>query len=62
MQVTCEIKSSLVAAKASFNKKAVCTKKIRLKFQEESCECYIWSVAYYGAENWTLRKVYRKDL
>jgi hypothetical protein len=23
-------------------------------------KCYIWSVAFYGAENWTLRKVEQK--
>ena len=25
-------------------------------------KCYIWSTAFYGAETWTLRKVYQKYL
>jgi len=24
--------------------------------------CYIWSIAFYGAETWTLRVVGQKDL
>ena len=28
-----------------------------LKFKEETVNLYIWSIALYGAETWTLRKV-----
>jgi hypothetical protein len=29
--------------------------QIELKFQEETVECYVWSIALYGAETWTLK-------
>jgi hypothetical protein len=36
--------------------------QIGLKFKEETRKCYVWSIALYGAENWTFRKVDQKDL
>jgi hypothetical protein len=29
---------------------------------EKLCKCYIWSIALYGAETWTVRKVDQKYL
>ena len=45
-------------AKAEFNKKkAVFKNKLALNFWKKLVQCYIWSIALYGAENWALRKV-----
>ena len=44
-------------AKTAFNKKkAFFTGKLDLNLRNELAECYIWSIAVYGAETWTLRK------
>jgi len=53
---TCEIKSRIVMAKAAFNKKKThFTSKLDLKLRKKLVKCYIWSMAFYGAETWTLR-------
>jgi hypothetical protein len=31
-----------------------------LNEREKLVKCYIWSIAFYGAESWTLVKVYQK--
>jgi len=36
--------------------------QIGLKFKEETMKCYIWSIALYGTESWTLQKVDQKYL
>jgi len=33
-----------------------------LKLREKLAKCYIWSIALYGAETWTLRTVDQKHL
>jgi hypothetical protein len=33
------------------------TSNIDLELRKKLVQCYIWSVALYGAENWTLRAV-----
>jgi len=49
--------------KAAFNKKrALFTSTLDLELRKKLVKCYIWSIALYGAETWTLRKVYRKHL
>jgi hypothetical protein len=56
---TCEIESRVAMARAAFNKKKIVfTSKLDLK----KINCYIWSVALYGAEIWTLWKVGHKYL
>jgi len=30
--------------------------------RKEAVKCYIWSIIFYGAENWTFRKVHQKYL
>jgi len=40
--------------------KAALTSKLDLNLRNELVKCYIWNVASYGAENWTLRKVDQK--
>jgi hypothetical protein len=60
---TCEIKSRISMAKAAFNKKkTIFTSKLDLILRKKLVKCYIWSIALYGAETWTLRKVDQKCL
>jgi len=49
-------------AKAAFNKKrAHFTSTLDLELKK-LVKCYIWSIAIYGAETWTLRAVDQKHL
>jgi hypothetical protein len=59
---TREIKSRIAMAKAAFNKKTLFTSKLDLYLRKKLVKCYIWSIALYGAEIWTLRKVDQKYL
>jgi hypothetical protein len=55
---TCEIKCTIAMAKAAFNeKRAHFTSTLDLELRKKLVKCYIWSVALYGAETWTLRAV-----
>jgi hypothetical protein len=48
-------------AKASFNEeKILITSKSDLYLGKKSVKCYIWSIAFLGAETWTFRKVDQK--
>ena len=48
-------------AKAAFNKKkALFTSTLDLELRKKVAKCYIWSIALYGAETWTLRAVDQK--
>jgi hypothetical protein len=38
------------------------TRKMNLNFRNKLVKSYVWSRAMYGAETWTLRKVYQKYL
>ena len=54
----CDIKYRIVMAKTAFNrKKTFCTSKLDLNLRKKLVKCYIWSIALYGAETWTLWKV-----
>ncbi|PNF40453.1 hypothetical protein B7P43_G15551, partial [Cryptotermes secundus] len=60
---TCEIKSRIAMAKAAFTKKKnLFTSKLDLNLRKKLVKCYIWSIALYGAETWTLRAVDQKHL
>jgi hypothetical protein len=60
---THEIKSRLARAKAALNKKkTLFTSKLDLNLRQKLVKCYIWSIALYGAEMWTLRKADQKYL
>jgi len=60
---TCKIKSRIAMAKAAFNKKrAVFTSMLDLKLRKKLVKCYIWSVALYYAETWTIHAVDQKHL
>jgi hypothetical protein len=44
--------------KTTFSKKkTLFTTKLDLNLRQKLEMCYIWSIAFYGPENWTLRKV-----
>jgi hypothetical protein len=50
-------------AKAAFNKKrALFTDTLDLELRKKLVKCYIWSIALYGAETWTLRAANQKYL
>jgi hypothetical protein len=50
-------------AKTAFNKKKnLFTSKLELNLRNKLVKGYIWSIALYGAETWTLRKVDQKYL
>jgi hypothetical protein len=52
------IKARIVMGKAAFNrKKTLFTSKLDLELGKKLVKCYIWSIALYGAETWTLRKL-----
>jgi hypothetical protein len=54
---TCEIKSRIAIAKAAFNKKkTLFTSTLDLNLRKKLVKCYIWTIALYGAETWTLRQ------
>jgi hypothetical protein len=60
---TCEIKSRVPMANAAFNKKrSLFASKMDLELRKKLVKCYIWSIALYGAETWTLRPVGQKHL
>jgi len=50
-------------AKAAFSKKkTLFTRKLDLNLRKKLIKCYIWSMALYGAETWTLRAADQKYL
>ena len=58
---TRKIKSTIVMANAAFNmKNTLFTRKLDLNLRKKLVKCFIWSIALYGAETWTLRKVDQK--
>jgi len=60
---TCEIKHRIAMSKAAFNKKrALFTSTLDLELRKKLVKCYVWSIALYGAETWTLRAVDQKHL
>jgi len=60
---TGEIKCRIAMAIAAFNKKrALFTSTLDLKLRKKLAKCYIWSIALYGVETWTIRAVDQKHL
>jgi hypothetical protein len=60
---TCEIKCRIAMAKTAFNnKRALFTSTLDLELRKKLVKCYVWSIALYGAETWTLRAVDQKHL
>jgi len=62
-RITCEIKCTIAVAKAAFNKKRVLfTSTLDLKSSKKLVKHYMWSIALYCAETWTLRAVDQRHL
>ena len=59
---TCEIESRIAMAKAAFNEKNLFTSKLDLNLRKKLVKCYVWSMALYVAETWTLRATDQKRL
>jgi hypothetical protein len=58
-----DIKARIALAKAAFNrKKTLFTSKLDLELTKKLVKCYMLSIALYGAETWTLGKLYQKYL
>jgi hypothetical protein len=50
-------------AKAAFKKKRnLFTSTLALELRRKLVKCYVWSIALYGAETWTLRAMDQKHL
>ena len=59
----CAIKPRIAITKAAFNKKMdLFTSTLGLKLRNKIVKCYIWSIAFYGAETGTIRAVDEKQL
>jgi len=60
---TCEVKCRIAMVKAAFNmKRTLFTSTLGLELRKKLVKCYIWSIALYGAETWTLRAMDQKHL
>jgi hypothetical protein len=60
---TREFTYRIAVTKAAVNsKKNVFTGNLDLNLRKKLEKCYIWSIALYGAETWTLRNVDQKYL
>jgi hypothetical protein len=60
---TCKIKCRIAMAKAAFNeKRALFTSTLDLELTKKLVKCYIWSIALYGVETWTLWALDQKHL
>ena len=50
----------IAIAKEAFNRKiSLLTSKLNIELRKELVRCYVWSIALYGSEIWTLRKLER---
>ena len=53
----------IVIAKEAFNRKmSLLTSKLNIELKKKLVMCCVWSIALYGSETWTLRKLERKYL
>jgi len=60
---TCENRCRIAMAKAAFNKKrTLFTSTLDLELRKKLVKCYVWCIALYGAETWTLRAVDQEQL
>ena len=60
---TREIEMRIVIAKESFNRKmSLLTSKLNIELKKKLVRCYVCSIALYGSETWTLKKLERKYL
>jgi hypothetical protein len=53
----------IAIAKEAFNRKiSLSTSKLNIEIKKKLVRCYVWSIALYGSEIWTLRKLEQKYL
>jgi hypothetical protein len=53
-----ENKFRIPMAAAAFNKKKVSfPSKLDLNLRKKLVNCYIWNIAFYGADTWTVQKL-----
>jgi hypothetical protein len=58
-----KIKMRIAVAKGTFNRKiSLLTSKLSIQLRKNLVRCYIWSIALYGSETWTARKLEQKYL
>jgi hypothetical protein len=48
--------------KSSIQQDDLSARRLDLSFKKKLMKCYIWNIAFYGAETWTLGKTYQKYL
>ena len=52
-----EVKVKIVFAKEAFNRRmSLLTSKLKVELGIKLVRCYVWSIALYGSESWTVRK------
>ena len=48
----------IAIAKEAFNRKmSLLTSKLNIEPRKKLIRCYVWSIALYGSETWTLNKI-----
>ena len=48
----------IAIAKEAFKRKmSLLTSKLNIELKKKLVRCYVWSIALYGSETWTLRKL-----
>jgi hypothetical protein len=53
----------IAMAKAAFNMtRTLFTSTLDMELRKKLVKCYIWSIALYSAETWTLRAVHQRHL
>jgi hypothetical protein len=57
-----KLKAGIPWQKQHLTRRRLVTSKLDLNLRKKLVKCYIWSVALYGAETWTLRKADQKYL
>ena len=58
-----EVKQRIAIAKEAFNRKrSIFCGPLEKEIRQSLVKCFVWSVALYGAETWTLRRNERKRL
>jgi hypothetical protein len=52
------MKCKIALVKVTFNKKrTLFTGTLELELRKKLVKCYVWSIALYGADTWTLQAV-----
>jgi hypothetical protein len=48
----------IVITKEAFNRKiSLLSSKLNIELRKKFVRCYVWSIALYGSETWTLSKL-----